>query len=243
MEEKELDTVIGSGDTEQADEAAETDGAHVPEVLTAELSEEDNAAAEDGESASVLSVEFYGWFDTLLHALLAVVAIFAVVTRMSTVDGSSMVPTLEDQQRLMISDFMYKPAYNDVVIVWANGIPNDLGTLGKAICKRVIGLPGDTINIDYENGRVYRNGEVLPIEMKDGVLYEDGHMINSYTNREEYLGGDFIVPEGHLFVMGDNRNNSTDSRSAMVGYVDIREVIGRAYLRLWPFDKFGGIYG
>ncbi|MBR5088735.1 MAG: signal peptidase I [Ruminiclostridium sp.] len=181
----------------------------------------------------------YSWYDTLMHAFLAVVVIFLFLTKMSTVDGQSMEPTLLDQQRLMVTDFLYTPAYNDIVVVWAPDLPTDGDDNGKAIVKRVVGLPGDTISIDYINGRVSRNGELLPIEVNDGILYEDGHMINTYTNYEEGQGGEFTVPENHIFVMGDNRNNSTDSRSRMVGFVDMREIVGKAYLRVWPLDKIG----
>jgi signal peptidase I len=191
----------------------------------------------------VFAVEAYSWFDTILHAFLIIIVLFVVFTRMSTVDGDSMLPTLVDQQRLMISDLLYTPAHNDIVVVWANWIPNDEGSYGKAIVKRVIGVAGDKIHIDYANGRVYRNDEQLSLEFIDGVLWEDGHRINTYTNEEEGCGGDFTVPEGYVFVMGDNRNNSTDSRSAMVGFVDTREIIGRAYLRVWPIGSFGNIYG
>ena len=233
-------------ETEQVSE--EPDSENVQEIEISEQDASDTAAdtgtipAADGVPGSV-AVEAYSWFDTILHAFLIIIAVFVLFTRMSTVDGDSMNPTLVDQQRLMISSFMYTPAYNDIVVVYARNLPNDDDSYGKAIVKRVIGIEGDTIHIDYENGRLYRNGELLPQEMKDGVLWEDGHMLNTYTNREEGLGGDFTVPEGCVFVMGDNRNNSTDSRSPFVGFVDKREIMGRAYLRVWPMNVFGSIYG
>ncbi len=229
-------------------EQISTEQESVPEAVNDEQNASDAVADTGAVSAadgapSYISVEAYSWFDTILHAFLLIIAVFVLFTRMSTVDGDSMNPTLVDQQRLMISDLFYTPAHNDIVVVWAKNLPNDENGSGKAIVKRVIGLEGDTIHIDYENGRLYRNGELLPQEMKDGVLWEDGHMLNTYTNREEGLGGDFIVPEGYAFVMGDNRNNSTDSRSPFVGFVDTREIMGRAYLRVWPLNTFGNIYG
>ena len=194
------------------------------------------------QSAGRVGIEVFSWFDTLIHALIAVVVIFTFFTRMTTVDGTSMLPNLEDQQRLMATDLFYEPAYNDIVVVWADNLPNDEGGYGKAIVKRVVGLSGDSIRIDYKQGYVYRNGEQLPVEVKDGFLYEDGHIINTYTNEEEGRGAEFTVPEGHIFVMGDNRNGSTDSRSYMVGDIDKRCIIGIAYVRVFPFDKLGGIY-
>ena len=189
------------------------------------------------------AADIYSWFDTLIGSFLVIIVLFTFFIRMSTVDGESMLPTLEDKQQLMISNCFYEPAYNDIVVVWAEGIPNDEDGLGKAIVKRVIGLPGDNIRIDFANGYVYRNGEQLPLQVKDNnVLYEDGHMLNSYTNLSEGRGDEFTIPDGSIFVMGDNRNGSTDSRSWMVGDVDKRFIVGKALFRVFPFDKFGGLY-
>ena len=190
-----------------------------------------------------IAAEIYDWFDSVFYGLLIVTAVFVLITRTSTVDGSSMFPTLEDGQLLLVSDFAYTPGYNDIVVCWSDTLPNDKGGLGKAIVKRVIGLPGDTINIDYKAGTVTRNGETLSVTETDGQLFEDGHMINARTKTDEGQGGDFIVPADSLFVMGDNRNCSTDSRSRLIGFIDRRKVVGRAYLRIFPFDKFGGLYG
>lgn len=189
------------------------------------------------------AAEVYGWVDWLLYSVLAIVVVFTLFTRMSTVDGTSMLPTLEDGQKLMITDFFYEPAYNDIIVVWADKLPNDDDGYGKAIVKRVIGLSGDTISIDFARGRVSRNGIELDIETRgEDILYEDGHKINSMTRAEEGLGGEFTVPDGCIFVMGDNRNGSTDSRSPFVGYVDKHNIIGKAYFRILPFDKIGGLY-
>lgn len=191
---------------------------------------------------SVFAVEFYSWFDSLFHAVTALVVICLFIVRVTNVDGTSMLPTLEDGEWLTVSIPFYQPDYNDIVVVWSDDLPNDKGTLGKPIIKRVIGLSGDTVSIDYLRGYVYRNGEQLQISVNDDMLYEDGHPINSYTNYEEGRGGEFVVPEGYIFVMGDNRNGSTDSRSSIVGYVDKREVLGKAFLRVWPLNKLGGLY-
>ncbi len=214
------------------------------------MSEEETAVSTEAEAVQMpktkrhgIAAEVYDWFDSIFYGLLILTLVFVLVTRTTTVDGTSMLPTLEDKQLLLVSDFAYTPAYNDIVVVWSDTLPNDKDGYGKAIVKRVIGLPGDRISIDYWAGTVSRNGEVLEITEKDGVLYEDGHMINDTTRTDEGLGGEFTVPEGCLFVMGDNRNGSTDSRSRLVGFIDRRNVVGRAYLRVFPFDKFGGLYG
>ncbi|MBQ3841191.1 MAG: signal peptidase I [Ruminiclostridium sp.] len=209
-----------------------------------EFTDEDELEA--GEIAAVkpygVAADIYSWIDTLIGSFLIIIILFTFFIRTSTVDGESMLPTLEDKQMLLVTDFLYQPTYNDIVVVWADDIPNDEDGYGKAIVKRVIGLPGDNIRFDFANGYVYRNGELLQLQVNDGVLYEDGHMLNSYTNLSEGRGDEFNVPEGKIFVMGDNRNGSTDSRSRMVGDVDMRKIVGKALFRLFPFDKIGGLY-
>ncbi len=213
------------------------------------MDEEVMTAAESAETGELpktkpygIAADLYDWFDNIFYGLLILAFLFVLVTRTTSVDGTSMVPTLEDKQLLLVWDAGYEPAYNDIVVVWSDTLPNDKDGAGKAIVKRVIGLPGDTINIDYWAGTVKRNGEVLNITSRDGVLYEDGHMINDFTRTDEGQGGDFTVPENCLFVMGDNRNGSTDSRSRLIGFIDKRYVVGKAYFRLYPFDKLGGLY-
>ncbi len=193
------------------------------------------------EKKGNLAAEIFDWFDTILCSVIAVIVIFTFFTRLSSVDGSSMNPTLEDKERLLISSVGYTPKHNDIVVVWAENLINDEGGLGKAVVKRVVGIGGDKIRIDFDEGIVYRNDEALPLEVKDGFLYEDGHTINDYTRRPLDYEGEVTVPEGYVFVLGDNRNNSRDSRDNAIGLVDERLIAGRVYLRVAPFDKFGGV--
>lgn len=232
MEENELEVTEEVVSEETAEETPENETATRADVVS---------AAVRATKPYTFGADILDWFDTVIYSVLAIVVIFTFCTRMSTVDGTSMYPTLDDKQNLMIENMFYTPAHNDIVVVWSERIPNEEGGRGKALVKRVIGVPGDTISIDYTHGTVTRNGEQLPLEVKDGVLYEDGHIINEYTHDEEGLGGEFTVPEEMIFVMGDNRNASTDSRSYMVGYIDIRNVVGKAYWRVTPFDKFGSL--
>ena len=153
-----------------------------------------------------------------------------------------MLPTLHDKERLLVTDMFYKPQHNDIVVLWAENLPSEDGNgTGKAIVKRVIGVGGDKISIDFSKGVVYRNGEALPQEVSDGILYEDGHAINDYTRTPIDFSGEITVPEGHIFVLGDNRNGSSDSRDDRIGIVDENYIIGKVYLRVMPFDKFGGV--
>lgn len=217
-------------DLEEYKESASADVTEASEDNTDKIPAKKRAAA-----------EILDWFDTVVTSIVAIIVIFALVTRLSTVDGGSMKPTLYDQERLMITDFCYEPAYNDIVVLWTDNLFNELtGEMGEAIVKRVVGLPGDTIRVDTEEGAVYRNGERLETEEIDGIIYEDGHMIQDYTT--EPYSMEVTVPDGHIFVMGDNRNNSVDSRDGRVGLVDMNYIIGKAYLRVAPLERFGGLY-
>ena len=160
--------------------------------------------------------------DSLKGAIIAVFLIFALAFRAVGVSGTSMVPTLSDGDWLAVTAVTTDYRRGDIVVVtqpWERAIP---------IIKRVIGLPGDTVDIDFDNGFVYVNGEKLT----EPYIAEPTH---------EYYDVEFpvTVPEGHLFVMGDNRNVSLDSRSSKVGFADKRFVLGRAFFRL--FKETGAI--
>ena len=145
------------------------------------------------------------------------------------VSGNSMVPTIENGDKLILSELVGNLKHNDIAVIDieipANEIINDKNMI---IVTRIIGLPGDEIDIDFENGLIIRNNSFLLHEIIDGGLYEDGHRINAPTNNSYDMDdGIFTVPENKLFVLGDNRNSSfLDSRSDLVGFVDIDNVIG-----------------
>lgn len=161
------------------------------------------------------------WYDALAVAVAVIALVFTFAVRIVQVDGSSMNPSLYSGERLLIATFL-QPDYGDVVVT-DSYIP-----YGKPLVKRVIGKAGDTIDIDFQTGVVYRNGQALsePYTAEPTWTYE---------------GVDFplTVPDGCLFIMGDNRNNSKDSRDAEIGCVDIRDVLGVAIWRLMPFGGMG----
>ncbi|MCM1055170.1 MAG: signal peptidase I [Bacteroides sp.] len=202
-----------------------------------ELQQREEEKKEAVENAHTAANEVFDWLESILTAVIAIVLIFTFIIRINTVDGDSMNPTLTAGQKLVVSDLFYTPAYNDIVIVQAARLDG-----GKPIVKRIIGLPGDTIRIDFESGTVYRNNTALPLETKDGILYEDGHPINTVTTLRQDMQSnvDYTVPEGSYFVMGDNRNNSKDSRLlSVIGFIDKNYIAGRAVFSIFPFDTFG----
>lgn len=181
--------------------------------------------------------EVFDWVETLIMAMIFIIILFTFIIRVNTVDGESMKPTLQDGQKLLVTDLFYTPDYNDIVIVQAAKLDG-----GKPIIKRIIGLPGDKISIDKNEGIVYRNGEALPIETEKNVIYEDGHKINAMTTEciEMISGEVYTVPENCYFVLGDNRNRSTDSRKlSTIGFINENYIAGRAVFSIFPFNKFG----
>ena len=166
--------------------------------------------------------ESYDWIQSLLMALIICVVVFLFFIRVIDVNGDSMNPTLENGNKMLVSDLFYTPRAGDVVIFCKDEYDPD-----KALVKRIIATEGQVVNIDFENGIVYVDGE--PIE-------ED--YIKDLTNNKIDFIGPQTVPEGCVFVMGDNRNASTDSRDKRIGMVDARLIIGRAYLVIYPLDEF-----
>ena len=162
------------------------------------------------------------WYEALISAALVLVLIFSFFFRIIQVDDGSMVPTLVNGDKLIVWGAGYEPQRGDVVIV------DSYTSYGKPLVKRVIAKGGDTVSIDYATGTVAVNGE---------VLQED------YIAEPTYLGYDvtfpYTVPEGTVFVMGDNRNQSLDSRSTYVGCIDERDILGRVLLCFMPFTDFG----
>lgn len=171
------------------------------------------------------SSEALDWLQCIVSGIVICILVFTFLFRVISVVGSSMVPTLEEGDKLIISDLFYQPKYGDIVVLRKEQFKDE------PIIKRVIATEGQTVDIDFDAGLVY----------VDGVALEEAY-VNSPTNEREDFTEPVTVPEGCVFVMGDNRNRSTDSRTSSIGCVDRRLIIGKAYLRLTPLNKFGGLY-
>ncbi|MBR4472200.1 MAG: signal peptidase I [Oscillospiraceae bacterium] len=170
-------------------------------------------------------IDLYEWIQSLMTALVICMAIFIFVIRAIDVSGSSMFPTLHDGDKMLVSDLFYKPKQGDVVVFKTDNYDPE-----RALVKRVIATEGQEISIDFDRGVVYIDG--LPVE--------EDYIAELTKTKLDFIGPQ-TVPEGCMFVMGDNRNASTDSRKKEIGMVDERMLLGRAYYVLFPLSDMGWI--
>lgn len=173
-----------------------------------------------GISKERVEKELLSWLETILIAIAAVALMVTFIGRLMQVDGSSMEPTLHDGERLITTPLYGRLKQGDIVVIRRKD--------GHPIVKRVIGTPGDVVDIDFSAHEVRINGELL-----------DEPYIKEPTERSFDVEFPITVPEGAYFVMGDNRNNSDDSRHSTIGMIDRRNIFGKAVLRVWPFEAFG----
>ncbi|MBQ8449108.1 MAG: signal peptidase I [Clostridia bacterium] len=170
----------------------------------------------------------YDWIEIVAVSLSVVLLFLTFIARVTTVVGDSMLPTLHDGESLLVIGIGYTPKSGDIVVV-----QDDRSEINYPIVKRVIGTENDVIEFDFDNWAVYVNGEKLD---EDYINKKD------FVNMKSYGCDDRVkVPEGCVFVMGDNRNGSTDSRDSRLGFVSVDDVIGKVALRLSPLDKFGAV--
>ena len=162
----------------------------------------------------------YDWVQLLVCCVVTVVVIFTFVMRVVRVDGPSMRETLQDRDLLAVvnSPLCGSCGAGDIVIIRREDFLD-----GAPIVKRVIATEGQTVDIDFDTGTVYVDGEAL-----------DEDYIREPTFTDEGMDYPLTVPEGSIFVMGDNRNHSDDSRNSQLGTVDTRYVIGKAVFLLFP---------
>lgn len=168
--------------------------------------------------------EILSWIFYILFVIVLTYVIITFVGQRTVVDGRSMNATLNDGDNLIVEKLSYRfgdPQRFDIIVFPPQGDPS------SHYIKRIIGLPGETVQIDNE-GNIYIDGEILEEDYGLDVIQNPGRAAEPIT-----LGDD------EYFVLGDNRNNSTDSRSEKVGNVKRSTITGRAWLRIWPLSDFG----
>lgn len=202
----------------------------------------DSENTESGKSSETQTITLNDILDIVESAIaviLVVVMFYTYIIRIAVVDGRSMSPTLETDDKLIVRSIGYTPEDGDIVVInnqnthliSESGKVVEGEGLEKRIIKRVIATGGQTIDIDFESGTV----------TVDGIQLEENYISEPTTRNEYAFTYPLTVPEGYVFVMGDNRNLSMDSRHPEIGLVPEDSIVGEAVFRFYPFGKFGGI--
>lgn len=192
---------------------------------------DNNRKTEEAKPSSAVSTvrSIYEWVELLALSVCFVLLILVLIGRHSPVDGESMINTLQNKDLLIVSDLFYKPRQGDVIV-----FENKETGYNKPYVKRIIATEGQTIYINENEKTVYVNGEALD-EPYAYYSTEYGFTKGSFFADKS----NYTLKEGEVFVMGDNRCNSRDSR--MIGPVDVRSIVGRVVLRVYPFNAFGKV--
>lgn len=180
--------------------------------------------------------ELYEWIDCTVITVMVILLVFTFLFRQVKIDGGSMEPTLQNGERVVVSDMFYTPEYGDIVVISREIYDN------VPIIKRIIATEGQWV--DIYGGAVYVGDSKDTMKAVGsefvGDLYTDAIVGNpDYYGYHEYP---LQVPENHVFVLGDNRNVSLDSRTCVVGLIDQRQILGKALYRVYPFEKIGSVY-
>lgn len=170
----------------------------------------------------------YDWIRSILFAIVIVIFVLTFFFRLVDVKGTSMVETLQNNDKVIVTNFMYTPQDGDIVVI-SHG-----AEYSEPIIKRVIATEGETLQLDYENDYIIVNGIVLKEDYLDG----DSTFSGNFANYEIPT----VIPEGKIFVMGDNRDVSMDSRNSKIGLIDVDSVIGKAEFVAFPFADFTYLY-
>jgi len=173
-------------------------------------------------------LELYDWVEVLVFSVSFVMILFSFCLRLAIVSGESMENTLYDKEALIISNAFYEPAQGDIIVFQSPNIGYQ-----EPLVKRIIAVGGQTVDIDFDSWRVTVDGEVM----------DDPELMKRVTSNMRSFDVSFPhrVEEGKVFVMGDNRTNSKDSRLSVVGDVDERLIIGRVLFRATPISRFGAV--
>lgn len=181
------------------------------------------------------------FFETAIISLFTVTIVFSLFFRTASVSGVSMEETLNEGDKFIMSTWWTSPKQGDVVVINANesvtigddgGLVDGIG-MNRLIVKRIIATEGQTVDFDFQRGIVYVDGEVYNESYISGLTHLDE---GAFTDRYP-----ITVPKEYVFVMGDNRRNSLDSRSKELGYVSVDNIEGKALWRIYPADKLGSI--
>lgn len=181
------------------------------------LSSESDTPKKKKEGKTKLSI--FEVFEAGVAAIVAVTVLFLFCFRVFSVDGPSMKPTLQPDDRVVVSNVGYKAKQGDIVVL------SDTGSEQKPIVKRIIAVEGDVVDINFTTGVVTVNGR-------------EEHFSDELTTQQADIAFPLTVPEGTVFVLGDNRGVSLDSRSSRIGCVDERKIVGKVLFRFFPLGDW-----
>ena len=173
---------------------------------------------------SEITKSCFEWLEAIVVSLVAAIFVLTFLFRTVNVSGVSMMDTLLDKDRIVITNTLYTPKTGDVVVISHGEIYQE------PIVKRVIATEGQTLDINFQTGAVTVDGKVL-----------DEPYIKNLTTRQGDGVIPSVIPKGYIFVMGDNRNRSLDSRSREVGLIDKNNVLGKVQCIIYPFSRIGGV--
>lgn len=207
-----------------------------------DLAEDDDIIFDDiiddlptGDKVTKAKMEIFDWVQCIVGAIIVGIVIFIFVGRTIGVEGISMMNTLSHNDRVVMSNFLYTPQNGDIIVFQT--LSDDFG--GAPLVKRVIALENQVIDINFDCGHIF----------VDGILQCEP-FISEPTHVRGQFEGPHTVQEGHIFVLGDNRNHSSDSRDPRIGEVDTRQILGKVLFLLIPgpdgngnrdWDRFGAI--
>ena len=211
------------------------------------------------EKPSKAFSNFFDVLESFVYAILAVVIVFLFLGRLSVVDGQSMDNNLSLGEYLIVANplFLYQPSNGDIIVIDGG---EAFSPYDKPIVKRIIAKEGQTIEINFKEELVYVDGILIDenyakyeypySNSSDDITYRYHNYLLSQGNLfggNEYYNEDTgiytaTIPKDHIFVMGDNRLNSADSRVSQIGFVHEDYIVGKAIFRLFPFASMGGLY-
>ncbi|MBQ7669309.1 MAG: signal peptidase I [Clostridia bacterium] len=203
------------------------------EIEKTEPTEAAEAQPEGGPSAGMKFAGFLYDLCEMMGAITVIVILcFSFVLRLNIVDGPSMENTLHTGEYLVVSDLFYTPTRGDIIVFQS---PVAAERYRKPLVKRVIATEGQTVGIDVKTGDVTVDGEPIN-ETYRNLTTDPIYYFGSHMTVKDGVASVTVTP-GHVFVMGDNRNNSADSRLQGIGLIDERCIVGKVYARVWPFNK------
>ena len=218
---------VFDAETPETTETTETTGTPVTDELTGGAKKKDKMPF-----GKQVANSLYDFVEMIGAITVIIILCFSFIVRLNIVDGPSMENTLHTGEYLVVSDLFYKPVRGDIVVLQT---PEASEAYKKPLVKRVIATEGQTVVIDVETGDVYVDG----VEVEEPYKNLTGSLSKMYGSHMNISNGcaEITVSEGHVFVMGDNRNNSADSRLSAIGLIDERCIVGKVLARVFPFDK------